>query len=230
MKYLYILKVGSTFAPTKEHYGDFDLWVARFFRSKKVKIRVVNLCTVESLPKISTASGFIITGSHAMVTDEPVWSLRLEAYVREVAKTQALLLGICYGHQLIAKALGGRSGFNPKGKEIGTKQIRKLKYGYKDPLLKGIPAAFEAYETHSQTVLKMPKGAKLLVKGRGDNHQAVRYRENIWGVQFHPEFDVNIMREYIIHGHKDQTILEGVKRCDVSSLVLKNFGKLLELR
>ena len=228
MKYLYILKVGTTFAATKESYGDFDLWVARFFRSKRVKTKVIHIDTAKRLPNISTASGFIITGSHAMVTDELAWSLRVEAYVRRVAKSDCALLGICYGHQLIAKALGGRSGYNPKGKEIGTKQIKKLKSGYKDPLLRGIPAEFWAHETHSQTVLKVPKGSKVLAKSAGDSHQAVRYRENIWGVQFHPEFDAQIMREYIIHGHNDQSVLAGVKRCDRSSLVLKNFEKLLE--
>ncbi len=227
MKYLYILKVGTTFTAIKKSYGDFDLWVASSFGSKRVKIRVIDTHTAKRLPNIATASGFVITGSHSMVTDELAWSLRVEAYVRRIAKTQTPLLGICYGHQLIAKALGGRSGYNPKGKEIGTKQIKKLKSGYIDPLLQGIPAAFEAHETHSQTVLKVPKGSKVLAKSAGDSHQAVRYRENIWGVQFHPEFDANIMREYIIHGHNDQTLLEGVKRCDMSALVLRIFERLM---
>lgn len=225
MKHLYILKVGDTFAPTKISCGDFEDWIARFFDSKNIKVSIVNLLKSQRVPRLYHADGIIITGSHAMVTDKLAWSLAAEAYVREIAKTQTPLLGICYGHQLIAKALGGRSGYNPKGKEIGSQKIKKLKNGYKDLLLHGMPREFFAYETHSQTVLSVPKGSKVLAKSRGDNHQAVRYRENIWGVQFHPEFDLSVMQEYIIHGHDDQSILETLKICDASSLVLKNFEK-----
>ena len=190
---------------------------------------------MEKLPNLQTSIGFIITGSHCMVTDELPWSVKLEKYIRTLAKTNITLLGICYGHQLIAKALGGKSDFNPKGKEIGVVVITKHPNGYKDPLLKDFPKNFFAYETHYQTVVRTPKGAKVLASNNKDNHQAIRYRNNIWGVQFHPEFDKKIMKEYILNQKYDleklhfdiNTLLSKVKDCDASSKVFTNFQKMV---
>lgn len=235
MKYLYILKVGTTFPNIKEKYYDFDDWISRFFKNKRTKIKVIDILKEEKLPSFKSSCGFIITGSHCMVTDELKWSLKLEKYVRNIAKTNIPLLGICYGHQLIAKALGGKSHFNPKGKEIGVVTITKHCNGYFDPLLKDFPKKFYAYETHYQTVLKIPTGSKILAMNNKDNHQTVRYTKNIWGVQFHPEFDKRIMEEYILNQKDDleklhfnvNTLLSAVKSCDVSSKILTNFWKII---
>ncbi len=235
MKYLYILKVGTTFSNTKEKYNDFDDWISRFFKNKKIKIKVIDILKGEKLPNFFASSGFIITGSHCMVTDELPWSLKLEKYIRAIAKTNIPLLGICYGHQLIAKALGGKSDFNPKGKEIGVVTIKKNPNNYTDPLLKYFPKNFIAFETHYQTVVKLPKDSKVLAANSKDSHQAIRYRNNIWGVQFHPEFDKEIMKEYISNQKDDleklhidiNTLLLNLKDCNTSSQIFKNFQKIV---
>ena len=231
MKYLYILKVGETFPITKKKFNDFDRWVTRFLKTKKIK--VIDIQKAEKLPNIKSAKGFIITGSHSMVTEELEWSLALEKYIKQIAKTTIPLLGICYGHQLINKALGGKSGFNKKGKEIGVVKIKKLS---NDPLLKNITDRFYAYETHYQSALLLPKGAKVLAKNYKEKHQAVRFRKNIWGVQFHPEFDKAIMKEYILNQKDDlvalgfniEKLLEEIKECNLSTKVLKNFEEIVE--
>lgn len=235
MRYLYILKVGTTFSNTKEKYNDFDNWIIRFFRNKRIKVKVIDILKGKKLPSLLTSSGFIITGSHCMVTDELFWSVKLEEYVRDIAKTNIPLLGICYGHQLIAKALGGKSDFNPRGKEIGVVNIEKHPNGYYDPLLKKFPKIFFAYETHYQTVIKSPKGSKVLAANNKDNHQAIRYRNNIWGVQFHPEFNKEIMKEYILNQKDDleklnfdiNILLSKLRNCDISSKIFTNFQKII---
>jgi len=235
MGYLYILKVGNTFETTKEKYGDFEDWIGRFYKTSHIKIKTIDILKGERFPSFLSAKGFIITGSHSMVSDEEPWSVKLEKYIQKIAKTNIPLLGICYGHQLIAKALGGKSDFNLKGKEIGVVTISKTSKGYKDPLFKNFPKQFFAYETHYQSVLKMPKGAMVLAKNGSDNHQAIRYNKNIWGVQFHPEFDKKIMKEYIINQKVDlkklnipiDTLLNSLRDCDKSSQILTNFEKIL---
>ena len=235
MQYLYILKVGETFSNTKTKFNDFDNWIVRFFKNKTTKYKVIDILNNEPFPNLLSAKGFIITGSHSMVTDEELWSLKLEKFIKKVSKTKIPLLGICYGHQVIAKALGGKSDFNPKGKEIGVVSIHKKLNGNSDPLLKHFPKNFTACETHYQTVRELPFGAKVLAKNTHDNHQAVRYTKNIWGVQFHPEFDENIMKEYILNQKDDllklnfelDTLLSNVKTCDLSSKILTNFEKIV---
>ncbi|MDD2791370.1 MAG: glutamine amidotransferase [Sulfurimonas sp.] len=235
MKYLYIIKVGETFPGTKEKLNDFESWILRFLHNKNRKIKVINILKDEKFPSLRSAKGFIITGSHDMVSDELLWSVRLEKVINKIAQTDIPLLGICYGHQLIAKALGGESGFNKKGKEIGVVKINQVPTSASDPLLEGFPQKFCAYETHYQTVIKLPLGAKVLAKNAKDSHQAVRYTKNIWGVQFHPEFDRDIMQEYILK-QKDalvklnfdvERLLSNLQRCDRSSTILTNFEKIV---
>jgi len=171
-----------------------------------------------------------------MVTDELPWSIKMEKYIKKISKTNIPLLGICYGHQLISKALGGKSGFNKKGKEIGVVKITNLSFTNNDPLLKNFPKKFFAFETHYQTVQKLPAKAKILAKNMKDNTQAVRFTKNIWGVQFHPEFDKVIMKEYIVNqkdaieklGISKEKLLKDLKSCDISNTVLKNFSDIVE--
>jgi len=235
MKYLYILKVGETFPSTKEKFSDFDTWIFRFLKSKNTKVKVIDILKDEKLPSINSAKGWIITGSHNMVTAELPWSVKLEKYIKKISKSHTPLLGICYGHQLISKALGGKSDFNKKGKEIGVVKINQLIQNSSDPLLKNFPKKFYAYETHYQSVIKLPFGAEVLAKNAKDVHQAVRFTNNIWGVQFHPEFDKDIMKEYILN-QKDALIklnfdvdklLSNIQRCDTSSKILRNFEKIV---
>ncbi|QOP41700.1 glutamine amidotransferase [Sulfurimonas marina] len=236
MKYLYILKVGETFPQTKQKYNDFDSWISRFLKKSKNRIKTINILKNEKLPNLKSATGFIITGSHSMVTHELPWSIQLEQYIKKISKRDIPLLGICYGHQLIAKALGGKSDFNKNGKEIGVVKINTLQKHNHDPILKALPKKFYAYETHYQTVVKLPYNAKRLAKNKKENHQIVRFKTNIWGVQFHPEFDINIMKEYILNQEDDlkklgfniDKLLNGLSSCDVSSKILKNFEKITQ--
>lgn len=235
MKYLYILKVGETFPRTKQKYNDFDTWTARFIKKSKNNIKTVDILNNEKLPNLNSAKGFIITGSHYMVTQELCWSIKVEKYIKKISQYNIPLLGICYGHQLIAKALGGKSDFNKKGKEIGVVKIKTSIYNCKDPILKDFPMKFFAYETHYQTVIKLPYKAKVLAKNQKESHQVVRYKSNIWGVQFHPEFDINIMREYIFHqkdtliklGFNINSLLNRLISCDLSSKILVNFDNII---
>ncbi len=233
MKFIYILKTGETFETTKSTFGDFDKWVKNITNTNNIK--TIDILNNEKLPNIYNAKGFIITGSHSMVTQELQWSLKLEKYIKKIASKNIPLLGICYGHQLIAKALGGKSGFNKKGKEIGTVRIKKLFSSKSDPLLKNIPIQFYAHETHYQSVLKLPAKAIVLAKNAHEAHQAVRFEKTIWGVQFHPEFDTHIMTEYILNQKNDlvklgfniDKLLENVKDSTLSSKVLNNFIKII---
>lgn len=236
MKYVYILKTGNTFENTKSSYGDFEDWIINNFDRKKFIIKTINTVD-EKLPNINRALGFIITGSHAMVSDNNIWSLNLEKYIKKIVKRQIPLLGICFGHQLIAKALGGNSDYNKKNKEIGSVKIL-LKDQNSDLILKEIPKKFYAYETHYQSVLKLPPNTKVLAKNSHDKHQILKFGKYCWGVQFHPEFNKIIMKEYVDNqiesinklGLNLKFINKNIRNCDISSKILENFGKIVLIK
>ena len=67
----------------------------------------------------------------------------------------------------------------------------------KDPLLDHLPHSFEAQTSHSEVVLELPEGAERLATSPLDDNFIIRFKDNVWGVQFHPEFSAPVMAEYI---------------------------------
>jgi len=158
---------------------------------------VVNVQAGQALPTREGFAGAIVTGSGAMVTDREDWSQASGAWLREAAHAGLPMLGICYGHQLIADALGGEVGYHPDGREMGTVMLELHPPAAQDPLFAGLPAQFAAQATHLQTVLKPPPGATVLARSVHDGCHAFRWGEHAWGVQFHPEFSALHMRGYV---------------------------------
>lgn len=200
-------------------------------RDRAVACRVIEGA---SLPRREGFAGVLITGSAAMVTERLDWSERTADWLREAAHAGMPLFGICYGHQLLAHALGGTVDYNPHGREIGTVSIERLDTAAGDPLLGQYPPAFRAQVTHMQTVMKLPDGAVALARSTQDAHQAFRWGARAWGVQFHPEFGATMMhgyiavrREKLLHEGLDRTAIEaGVRPAPLARAVLRRFVRL----
>jgi GMP synthase (glutamine-hydrolysing) len=145
-------------------------------------------------PPARDGAAFILTGSSSNVTERAPWMLRAEGYVRDLAGAGVPVLGICFGHQLIAKALGGEVEKNPRGREIGTVPVTKTA---DDRLFDALPDPFAANATHVESVTRLPEGARVLAKTERDPVAAFAIGERVRCVQFHPEIDGDAMRGYI---------------------------------
>ena len=197
MKVLYVVKVGTTFPNTARRLGDFDKWTVSSLDATRVPTAVVDAEHGAELPAAGNCAGVVITGSHAMVTDELPWSVAVERWISKLLDAGVPIFGICYGHQLLAKAAGGEVDFHPKGQEIGTVPIETRPGAAEDPLFSGLPASFLAHTTHSQSVLRLPDRAVHLAGNAFEPNHAFRLGSSAWGVQFHPEYDGEVMRAYI---------------------------------
>jgi len=162
---------------------------------------VVDVEHGHDLPSREGFAGAIVTGSAAMVPDRHPWSERTAAWLRDAAHAGLPLFGICYGHQLIAHALGGEVGPNEVGREMGTVRIHLHPQAREDPLFAGLEDPFAAQATHLQSVLRPPEGAVVLAHNDHDACHAFRWGDVAWGVQFHPEFSGGHMRGYIRARH-----------------------------
>lgn len=197
MKPILIIRTGRAPDAIRARHGDFPHWFCLCARLPKARLRVIDVAAGEALPAARDAAGALITGSAAMVTERAAWSERTAGWIRDAMDAELPLFGVCYGHQLMAHALGGRVDYLPGGREIGTQPIDLLPAAAQDPLAAGLPAVFRAHTTHEQSVLEPPSAASVLAKSTRDPHHLLRYGPNALSVQFHPEFSADVMRAYI---------------------------------
>lgn len=238
MKSLVIFKAGETFETLARELGDFDEWIMRGIGSCPLPVTVVDPRTRDNLPGIADVAGAIITGSHSMVTDQAPWSENLAAWLRSAVSHTVPVLGICYGHQLLAHALGGEVAYHPDGIELGTVGVQLTDAAGRDPLFQDLPPAFAAQVVHRQTVRSLPPGAVLLGGNAFEPHQAFRVGENAWGVQFHPEFSAAAMAGYIneLANHAESqasasnSLLENVVSTKEAASILPKFAELAASR
>jgi GMP synthase (glutamine-hydrolysing) len=127
------------------------------------------------------------------VTDQLDWSEATADWIRRAMTIQQPLFGVCYGHQLMAYAMGGTVGYHPKGIEIGCLPVRLLPSATQDALVGCLPSHFDAHLTHMQSVLVPPPDAVVFASSVHDPHQILRYGPCAISTQFHPEFSPRIM-------------------------------------
>jgi GMP synthase (glutamine-hydrolysing) len=192
-----IVKTGSTLPALLERRGDYEDWIAAGMGLPRDAVDVVRVADGETLPDPAAPSGVVVTGSAAYVSDRAAWSERTGTWLADAVRAGTPVLGICYGHQLLAQALGGRVGRNPRGREIGTAALRLHPAAFEDPLLSVLERPVYVHETHVESVLALPPGVEALAETDGDPHQAFAAGERAWGVQFHPEFDADVIRVYL---------------------------------
>ncbi|MFH0129326.1 glutamine amidotransferase [Variovorax sp. EL159] len=194
---LVIIKLGDTFDALRAQRGDFENWIADGLDTQTLPIVVIDPRRGDALPAPEALSGVVITGSHAMVSHREPWSETTAAWLARLVAHGTPVLGICYGHQLLAHALGGEAGNHPGGAEVGTVTVTLNEAAATDALLRDLPTQFPANAVHWQSALRLPEGAVRLAGSEHEPVHAFRVGEHAWGVQFHPEFDAEAMRGYI---------------------------------
>jgi GMP synthase (glutamine-hydrolysing) len=195
---LVIVKTGAAVPEARGDGRDFEHWFADGLGPGAFEYRTVRVDAGESLPEpaaVQDRTAVLVTGSPAMVSDRADWSERTAEWLAEVHRRGAPMLGVCYGHQLLAHALGGRVGPNPAGRRMG--RVEAAVTERTDPLLGPFAPAAAFNVSHVEAVLEPPVGARVVATAAHDPHHALRFGERAWGVQFHPEFDAGIMADYL---------------------------------
>ena len=182
--------------------------VARF-QNIKLDAEYVHFHAVTgSLPKrteVQEYVGFVISGSHYSVNDGYDWISNLIEFVRHLRDLAQgpKLFGICFGHQLIAKAFGGEVQDNESGKFVwGTEdveidvslmneELRKRNFG-------GERRSLKIMQSHGEWVSVLPDGALCLGKSRTCNYEMLSYGNQIMSTQGHPEFIQEVMIRNIL--------------------------------
>ena len=237
-KPILILKTGESLAPVKAARGDFEDWIARGLGLRLDEAAVAAVYQGEALPDPETIGGIVVTGSPGMVTERAEWSEASAAWLAKLVDANAMpVLGLCYGHQLIAHGLGGEVETNPNGRETGSVEVRFLRPegdASLAPLFAG--GVHPAHMSHLESVLRLPAGTEVLAETDQEPHAVLRFGPRQWGVQFHPEFDREIMRAYVAarrevlagEGANPDAMHEAAVETPELTRTLKRFAKLVE--
>jgi len=137
---------------------------------------------------------YVITGSPRGVYDNDAWIGKLAHFIRDCYGMDKKLVGICFGHQILAQALGGRAEKWDKGWGLGLKQfeIRESK-----PWMTGETGQCSLYFAHQDQVTRLPQEAELLGGNAFCPNALYTIRDQVLGVQGHPEFTIGIMEELL---------------------------------
>lgn len=233
-KAICIIKVGETYPESVAQTGDFEDWLIAGMGLSRDTVRVVDARHGAPLPAPVECAGVVVGGAHAMITDDLPWMQRLADWTRQVVTAQVPFLGICFGHQMLARAMGGGVDFHPQGREIGSVPIRLLAAAQTDPLFAAMPRQFPAHAVHAQSVRKLPPAATLLAGNDYEPHHAFRVGVCAWGLQFHPEFNPARMSVYVDRltpdlqsAGKDVTAIRaGLVETPASASLLPRFARL----
>lgn len=183
MKRVLLLKPGVT--SSRALLGDYEVW---FAARCGAQMTPVELHAGEAPPPPGGFDAVIMTGSPLSVTQPAEWMHRAADFLVEAAE-RVPVLGVCFGHQLLAWRLGARVLKNPLGRELGTVDVELTDAGAADPLFHGMPRVIAVQATHEDVVSAAPAGATLLARNTTCEVQAFAAGARLRAVQFHPEMD-----------------------------------------
>jgi GMP synthase-like glutamine amidotransferase len=164
---------------------------------ERIPYQILNLNKSARFPKPDGFTHILILGGPMNVYEEDRYPFLREEdlLIKESIQRGKLVLGICLGAQLIAKALGAKV-FKAPVKEIGWYDVSLTRVASQDPLFSKLPKTLPVFQWHEDT-FEIPNAGKLIATSISVPHQAFRYGENAYGLQFHLEVTEEMIREWI---------------------------------
>jgi GMP synthase-like glutamine amidotransferase len=165
--------------------------------------------------EIDEVDAYLITGSKSSVYDDKPWIATLMDFVRELDRRRKKLVGICFGHQLVAQALGGKTEKSAKGWGVGlhTHHFSEVPSWNDEKDM-----SFDILVSHQDQVVTNAAGARVLAGSEFCENAVCQVGEHILTFQGHPEFVPEYSRE--IMEFRRKTIGEPVYHKGVASLAV----------
>jgi GMP synthase-like glutamine amidotransferase len=193
MRRITIVEAGLVPDKYRARYGSFPEMFARMIRATDASAHfdVVSVAAGEPLPDPRSLQAILITGSVAGVYDELDWIAPLEDFVRAAYAARTPMVGVCFGHQLIAQAMGGVVRQSDKGWGIG-RHVYRVTPG--NGVIEDAELAISC--SHQDQVIVAPATARTIMSSPFTPHAGLLYANGAtFTVQPHPEFDADFAFE-----------------------------------
>jgi GMP synthase (glutamine-hydrolysing) len=152
----------------------------------------------DSVPERLERGGLIVLGGDMGAADDhrAPWLAKVRRLLARSVADARPVLGICLGAQLLAKACGGRVELSRSGGEIGLGKIDLNHEAASDRLFEAVASPVQAVQWHNDEITELPEDAVLLGSSTHCRVEAYRIGVCSWGVQFHPEVDISVLRAW----------------------------------
>ena len=153
---------------------------------EKLNYQAYSVIRGEMPESITECDGWLITGSRHGVYENLPWMLELQDFIRSLHEARIPLVGICFGHQIIAQALGGEVVKSDKGWGVG---VHAYNIDERHPWMATSPEKVCIYAFHQDQVTKLPPQAKVYSSSAFCPYAGITYGDSIISMQAHPEFE-----------------------------------------
>ena len=201
-----ILQTGHVIDDLKEEFGDYDGMFRQLLGGRGFEFRTWNVVDCEFPVSPRDSDGWLITGSRFAVYEDHPWIEPLAAFIRDCYQAAFPIAGICFGHQMLAHALGGKVEKFNGGWSVGLNE-----YDFKGQSIK-----LNAW--HQDQVVELPDGAETIGSSKFCRFAMIAYGEIAISVQPHPEFDQKFLAQLIDRRGRgivpDELLREAIKSLD----------------
>jgi GMP synthase-like glutamine amidotransferase len=195
-----ILETGEVHPDLKARHGDYPAMFEALLGAADpdLEFLVVRVVAGEMPASPAEADAWLVTGSRHGVYDGLPWIEPLKAFLRASVAAHVPVVGICFGHQLLAEALGGRAAKSDRGWGLGVQDYEVVA---RPGWMQGLPDRFSVGALHQDQVIELPPGATVLARSPHCAYAALAYGDpeapDAITLQPHPEFGPAFLDELI---------------------------------
>lgn len=207
-----ILKTDSVLPQFKNQYGEYPQMLERLVRTLRddLEFKTYDVVAGEYPQDDSEFDGFFIMGSKASVYDSESWIKQLGEYIQKLHAGKRKIIGICFGHQLLAHVLGGRTEKSEKGWGVGVHASRVIN---PQAWMQSGGLEFNLLVSHQDQVAELPDQAVHIASNEFCQYSMFSIANHVLGMQGHPEFSAAYALELMnFRQHKigTETFRDGV--------------------
>lgn len=190
-----LLQCGSIRPDLATRHGDYPQLFADLFADQPVEIVPFDVVNGPPPDSVTECDGWLVSGSSSSVYDDEPWIAPAEAFLRDAVDAAVPTIGICFGHQLLAQALGGTVERSAKGWGAGAQTYRFDAPLPDWPESLDQPGTVNLIACHQDQVTVLPEGAEAIASNDHCAVAAFRVGTTVLAIQPHPEFTAPLSRE-----------------------------------